>query len=498
MEQAVKRDNFDGIAYLTNYCQNFSVDASEWNLSQFHSAINYYLNVNFNMSKVMIFTKFYRHFYACRAQKILQGETNLSEKAQKTAAIAIFEKHEGLVDMRALFSFLIDHIGPEQVIDPLTKEDALWNLVDFFTQDKTFFNVSQHSANNSLNVEDMARYFGKQFAQKQTLDRVMKVALRLEGTAQSKQFEDALLREFKNYQARNFGAMPPSFDPKAVKNAYLKLRATNSLNPDGSELVLYLLKSLNLNQEVIDYCTLSADSANNNVKQYYMSEALMQMPLQAKKQYLSSLQQASVLPDDSADMTPCQLTQATKAVMLDKGGAAGYRYFHEKSDALRKENLARDDMLLSMYNSVFDNAHTTSLEDFKKTYLRSGLLAARIAKESFAVNQLSRIIRGKDYDEIENLFSLYQLIREESHLTKTRAPQDEINKVSERRRLLQHDMIKEDVRALEQIQQLMGEDKIEIVNASTREVIQHSANAFKSMTLEDAEYIRQRHKMLED
>lgn len=71
LEQAIKRDNFDGIAYLTNYCQNFSVDASEWNLSQFHSAINYYLNVNFNMSKIMIFTKFYKHFYASRAQKIL-------------------------------------------------------------------------------------------------------------------------------------------------------------------------------------------------------------------------------------------------------------------------------------------------------------------------------------------------------------------------------------------------------------------------------------------
>lgn len=101
--------------------------------------------------------------------------------------------------MRALFSFLTDHIGTEQVIDPLTKEDALWNLVDFFTQDKTLFNVSQHSANNSLNVEDIAKYFGKQFAHKQTLDRVMKVALRLYGTSQSKQFEDAMLKEFKNY-----------------------------------------------------------------------------------------------------------------------------------------------------------------------------------------------------------------------------------------------------------------------------------------------------------
>ena len=118
----------------------------------------------------------------------------------------------------------------------------------------------------------------------------MKVALRLDGTSQGKQFEDAMLRELKSYQARNFGAMPPSFEPKAVKNAYLKLRATDRLNPDGSELMLFVLKSLNLNQEVIDYCTLSAENNNNNVKQYYMSEALMQMPLHPKKQYHTSLQ----------------------------------------------------------------------------------------------------------------------------------------------------------------------------------------------------------------
>lgn len=449
--QAIKRDNFDGIAFLTNYCENFSVDTSAWNVSQFHSAINYYLNVNFNLSKVMIFTKFYRQYYGQRAASIIKGESGLSEQALRNASIAIFDKHEGLVNMRALFSFLTDHVGREQVIDPLTKQDALWKLVDFYTRDRQFFTLSQHSENNSLDVEDIARYFGTQFSQKQTLDKVFTVALRLDGTAHYKKFEDAMMKELKNYQARNHGAMPPSFDKSAVKKIYLKLRATEKLNPEGSELMLYILKALHLNQEVIDYCTLSSAAATNNVKQYYMSEAMMQMPLRSKKQYHTTLKEVNVLPEDAAEMNACQLTQATKAVMLDKGGAAGYRYFQDRSDAIRKENQAREDMLLSMYNCVFDNAETTSLEDFKKTYLRSGLLAAKIAKESFAVNQLQEIIKGKDYDEIENLFSLYQLIREERHLRATHADADKIKAVEERRRLLQHDMNRKTVQALEEV-----------------------------------------------
>ena len=43
----------------------------EWNLSKFRSAINYYMNVNFNLSKVMIFTKFYTSYYKSRAEAIL-------------------------------------------------------------------------------------------------------------------------------------------------------------------------------------------------------------------------------------------------------------------------------------------------------------------------------------------------------------------------------------------------------------------------------------------
>jgi hypothetical protein len=52
--------------------------------------------------------------------------------------MTIFGKHDGLVDVSALFNFLTEHAGSEQIIDPLTKQDALASLVDTFTQDKNF------------------------------------------------------------------------------------------------------------------------------------------------------------------------------------------------------------------------------------------------------------------------------------------------------------------------------------------------------------------------
>jgi len=70
-EQSLKRDNFDGIALLANYCEANSVPIGDWNLSRFRTAINHYMNVDFNLSKVMIFSKFYKLYYSSRAKSIL-------------------------------------------------------------------------------------------------------------------------------------------------------------------------------------------------------------------------------------------------------------------------------------------------------------------------------------------------------------------------------------------------------------------------------------------
>ena len=39
-----------------------------------------------------------------------------------------------LVDMRTLFGYLVQNLGTKQIIDPVSKEDALWRIVDFFSQ----------------------------------------------------------------------------------------------------------------------------------------------------------------------------------------------------------------------------------------------------------------------------------------------------------------------------------------------------------------------------
>ena len=52
---------------------------------------------------------------------MLQNIKRLSKKNQKKAYDAIFGKFDGLVDMKATFSFLVEHIGSEAMIDPVTK-----------------------------------------------------------------------------------------------------------------------------------------------------------------------------------------------------------------------------------------------------------------------------------------------------------------------------------------------------------------------------------------
>lgn len=46
-------------------------------------------------------------------------------------------------------------------------------------------------------------------------------------------------------------------------------------------------------------------------------------------------------------------------------------------------------MLVSMYDSVFKDPSKVSKKQFKQTYLRSSLVASRLASESYAVHQMT-------------------------------------------------------------------------------------------------------------
>jgi hypothetical protein len=64
-----------------------------------------------------------------------------------------------IVDMRALFGYLVESLGTRQAIDPVSKDDALWRIVDFFTHSSVNQLVPFSDNNfNSLSDKDLAKY----------------------------------------------------------------------------------------------------------------------------------------------------------------------------------------------------------------------------------------------------------------------------------------------------------------------------------------------------
>lgn len=181
--------------------------------------------------------------------------------------------------------------------------------------------------------------------------------------------------------------------------------------------------------------------------------------------------------------------------MLDKGGAEGYRFFNDKAETLRKQNTAREDLLVNLYDSVFGDRASMSIDDFRKTYLRSSLVATRVAKESMAVNQIKRVIEGKDFEEIENLFSLYQALREEKHLEGT-SDNERLNEVRQRRKQLQVQVGREDFEALYQLHEIMQNSSLEVLNSGVQTLIEDAMKAFCGVELSDLKEMNNRHEQL--
>jgi hypothetical protein len=54
---------------LINYIEKFRVDIGSWNIERFKPALDFYLNRSFNISNIMIFTKFYTNYHQSRLAK---------------------------------------------------------------------------------------------------------------------------------------------------------------------------------------------------------------------------------------------------------------------------------------------------------------------------------------------------------------------------------------------------------------------------------------------
>lgn len=136
LNSCLKSDKIDGIGFLTNYFERYQVDCSEMPLHRFHPMLNYYLNHNFDLSKVLIFCKLYRQYYA---NSIRNGLEQILSEGQKPGTMdesqlkalngLVFAKNDSLIDMRTLSKFLVRKTGDKQIIDPKTGEDSFWALI---------------------------------------------------------------------------------------------------------------------------------------------------------------------------------------------------------------------------------------------------------------------------------------------------------------------------------------------------------------------------------
>lgn len=72
--------------------------------------------------------------------------------------------------MRALSKFIVRKTGNKQIIDPMTREDSIFGLIELFTQSPDVYEASARSKNNHIDPETISEYFGSRLNYPNSLD----------------------------------------------------------------------------------------------------------------------------------------------------------------------------------------------------------------------------------------------------------------------------------------------------------------------------------------
>lgn len=172
---SLKSNNFAGLGHLLTYLEQYQVNIANWSLSSFKTPLEFNLNEKPNINNVLIFTKYYTYYHQCRERQELKNVSDLSTLSDSEK----FELHHKLfnqptlVDLRALFGYLVHTLGTKQAIDPISKEDALWRIVEFFSR-PAIREISQFGANgyNTISEQDVAQYLANRLNDSRVFEKI--------------------------------------------------------------------------------------------------------------------------------------------------------------------------------------------------------------------------------------------------------------------------------------------------------------------------------------
>mgnify|MGYP006152945877 CR=1 FL=1 len=132
--KCLKQDNIDGVALIINYARSYGLNIDDWDLSASRAGLEFYLNHNPDLNKLMTFVKLYTYFYNCKTKQLQNKDiSSLQDNELLDHNEQIFRQHSDLVDMRSLFKYLVNKLDGRPLIDPITHEDELWKLCELFS-----------------------------------------------------------------------------------------------------------------------------------------------------------------------------------------------------------------------------------------------------------------------------------------------------------------------------------------------------------------------------
>ena len=89
-------------------------------------------------------------------------------------------------------------------------------------------------------------------------------------------------------------------------------------------------------------------------------------------------------------------------------------FFKDKMKQREANSTARKELFVSLYDQLdLGSSADLSLEEFKEKYLASQTLAARLAKETYLADKMNRLLFDKDFDDIDRIFKLYTVMKQE-------------------------------------------------------------------------------------
>jgi hypothetical protein len=199
-DKSVRNDNFDGLGHLINYVEANSISTAGWDINKFRPALEFYLNHSFDLQKLLTFTRFYAHSLNCAlASHNITADSSVSEK--QAVFEATFGKVESLVDMNALFEHLVAKVGNRTLVDPVSRQDPMMALIEFFTQ-PSVMEVSRFSQQGTtfISNDSMAEYLVNHLTTTNGFDNLASTVIRLNSDDFSSNVLDHL-RQLKKMSA---------------------------------------------------------------------------------------------------------------------------------------------------------------------------------------------------------------------------------------------------------------------------------------------------------